>query len=86
VLDEPSTGLDAEARSAIEEPLRRLMSDRTTIVISHDLLSVRDADQILMLDGGRVVERGRHEELVARGGRYARMWALHGADELPVAA
>jgi ATP-binding cassette, subfamily B, bacterial len=86
VLDEPSTGLDAEARSALEEPLRRLMRDRTTIVISHDLMTVRDADQILVLDGGRVAERGRHEELVAAGGRYARMWALHDVDELEVAA
>jgi ATP-binding cassette subfamily B protein len=86
VLDEPSTGLDAEARSALDEPLGRLMHDRTTIVISHDLLTVRDADQILVLDGGRVVERGRHEDLVAAGGRYARMWALHDAGEVAVAA
>jgi ABC-type multidrug transport system fused ATPase/permease subunit len=77
VLDEPSTGLDAEARSALVEPLRRLMRDRTTLVISHDLLTVRDADEILVLDGGRVVERGRHAELVAAGGQYARLWALH---------
>ena len=85
VLDEPSTGLDAEARSAIDEPLRRLMRDRTTIVISHDLLTVRDADQILVLEGGRVAERGSHAELVAAGGRYASMWALHDAVE-PVGA
>src|ERR671915_486758 len=85
VLDEPSTGLDAEARSALDEPLRRLMSDRTTIVISHDLLTVRDADQILVLEGGRVAERGSHAELVAAGGRYASMWALHDAAD-PVGA
>jgi ATP-binding cassette, subfamily B, bacterial len=77
VLDEPSTGLDAEARDALVEPLARLMRDRTSIVISHDLLTVRRADQIVVLDGGRVVERGRHDELVARGGAYARLWALH---------
>jgi ATP-binding cassette subfamily B protein len=86
VLDEPSTGLDAEARSALDEPLRRLMRDRTTIVISHDLLTVRDADKILVLDGGRVVERGNHEEPVEAGGRYARMWARHDAGELVAAA
>jgi len=86
VLDEPSTGLDAEARAALDEPLRRLMSARTTVVISHDLLTVRDADEILVLDGGRIVERGRPEELVAAGGRYARMWALHDRDELGAAA
>jgi ABC-type multidrug transport system fused ATPase/permease subunit len=85
VLDEPSTGLDAEARAALMEPLGRLMRDRTTLVISHDLLTVRDADQILLLEGGRVAERGSHAELVAAGGRYASLWALHDAAE-PVAA
>src|ERR671915_73535 len=85
VLDEPSTGLDAEARAALMEPLGRLMRDRTTLVISHDLLTVRDADRILVLEGGAVAEQGSHEELVAAGGRYASMWALHDAAE-PVAA
>jgi ABC-type multidrug transport system fused ATPase/permease subunit len=77
VLDEPSTGLDAEARAALVEPLRRLMRDRTTIVVSHDLLTVRDADEIVVLDAGRVAERGSHEELVALGGQYALAWGLH---------
>jgi ATP-binding cassette, subfamily B, bacterial len=81
VLDEPSTGLDAEATAALAGPLRQLMRDRTTFVISHDLLTVRDADEILVLDGGRVAGRGRHEELVAAGGLYARLWALHQAGE-----
>ena len=85
VLDEPSTGLDAEARAALMEPLGRLMRDRTTLVISHDLLTVRDADQILVMEGGSVAEQGSHEELVAAGGRYASLWALHDAAE-PVAA
>jgi ATP-binding cassette, subfamily B, bacterial len=85
VLDEPSTGLDAEARAALTEPFGRLMRDRTTLVISHDLLTVRDADQILVLDGGAVAERGSHHELVAAGGQYARLWALHDAAE-PAAA
>jgi ATP-binding cassette, subfamily B, bacterial len=77
ILDEPSTGLDAEARAALLDPLRRLMRDRTTIVISHDLLTVRDADQIVVLEAGRVVERGRHAELIAAAGPYSRVWALH---------
>jgi ATP-binding cassette subfamily B protein len=80
VLDEPSTGLDARSKAALAEPLRKLIAGRTTIVISHDLLMTRDADLIAVLDGGRIVERGRHDELVAAGGRYARLWALHSPD------
>jgi ATP-binding cassette, subfamily B, bacterial len=75
VLDEPSTGLDAEARAALVAPLRELMHDRTSIVISHDLLLTRDADLIAVMDGGRIVERGRHDDLVEAGGLYARLWA-----------
>lgn len=77
VLDEPSTGLDAGARAPLVEPLHRLMRHRTTVVISHDLLTTRDADLIVVLDGGRVIESGRHDDLVAAGGAYARLWSLH---------
>jgi ATP-binding cassette subfamily B protein len=73
VLDEPTTGLDAETAAT----LHQLMRDRTTLVISHDLLLTRDADVILVLDRGALIEQGRHDELVARGGTYARLWDLH---------
>jgi ATP-binding cassette, subfamily B, bacterial len=79
VLDEPTTGLDAELAASIGD----LMRDRTTLVISHDLLLTRDADLILVLDDGEVIERGRHDELVALGGAYARQWEAH--EGLPAA-
>ncbi|MFG2135277.1 ABC transporter ATP-binding protein [Streptomyces sp. NPDC048650] len=75
VLDEPTAGLDAVAARRVIAPLRRLMSGRTTLLITHDLHLAPDADRILVLDRGRLVESGRHAELLARGGTYAR---LHG--------
>ena len=77
LLDEPTTGLDAAAREDLLPAIRELVRDRTTIVVSHDLLTVRDADRIAVLDRGRLVELGPHDELVAAGGLYARLWELH---------
>jgi ATP-binding cassette subfamily B protein len=75
VLDEATSALDVQTERAVGEALERLAEGRTTIVIAHRLSTVRDADQIAVLDGGVVVERGTHEELASAGGRYAELVA-----------
>ena len=76
VLDEPTAALDANAEHAVFTRFRELAEGRTTVVISHRFPTVRMASQIVVIEQGQVVEQGTHEELVARGGRYARMFAL----------
>jgi ATP-binding cassette, subfamily B, bacterial len=82
ILDEPTTGLDTETANRVLDPIRRLMMGRTTIVISHDLLTVRDATNILVLDHGRILEEGTHDTLINRGGVYARLYGMHAAATL----
>lgn len=79
LLDEPTAALDAESEVAVQAAIDRLVTDRTVLVIAHRLSTVVGADQILVLEAGRIVERGRHDELVAAGGRYAAMWAAQTA-------
>ncbi len=80
ILDEPQSGLDAEAASALEESWRALTKGRTTFVIAHELRLVRNVDQILVIEDGRVAQVGTHEELLASGGLYARLYALQERD------
>ena len=78
VLDEATAFADPESEAEIQEALSRLVEGRTLLVIAHRLATIAGADQIAVLDGGRIVERGTHAELIAAGGRYAAMWAAHG--------
>ena len=74
ILDEATSNLDNESEAFIQESLAQLMVGRTTLVIAHRLSTIRRADQILVVEGGRIVERGRHEELIDAGGRYQRLY------------
>jgi len=76
IFDEATSALDSKAEKAIQAELERISQGRTTLVIAHRLSTVMDADQILVLARGRVLERGTHRELLASQGEYARMWAL----------
>ncbi|MBX3115535.1 MAG: ABC transporter ATP-binding protein [Fimbriimonadaceae bacterium] len=77
LLDEPTSALDVETEAQLIEILRRVGQDRTTFVVTHRLETILDADQILVLDRGVVVERGTHNELLASGGLYADLYRLH---------
>ena len=76
VFDEATSALDSRSEKAIQSALERIAQNRTTLVIAHRLSTVVDADEILVMDHGRIIERGAHESLLERDGAYAQMWAL----------
>ena len=81
VLDEATAHLDSESEVAVQRALKKVLAGRTSIVIAHRLSTVRDADQILVVDGGHIVERGRHAELLAADGLYAELYNTQFADQ-----
>ncbi|GAT03113.1 ABC-type multidrug transport system, ATPase and permease component [Mycolicibacterium fortuitum subsp. acetamidolyticum] len=81
ILDEPTAALDAESERLVMSALQRLMKDRTVITIAHRLSTIRDADKIVVLEEGRVVEQGTHTELLTAGGRYAELHRIQYEDE-----
>ena len=76
ILDEATSALDTESEYIVQQSLQRLMEGRTTIVVAHRLSTIRRADEILFVQGGRIIERGKHDELIALGGEYAKFCAL----------
>lgn len=83
ILDEATSALDSRNEQAVQEALRQAARGRTTLVIAHRLSTIADADRILVLDQGRIVESGRHEELLAREGLYASLWTMQQKDDGP---
>ncbi|HEY6336435.1 MAG TPA: ATP-binding cassette domain-containing protein, partial [Alphaproteobacteria bacterium] len=88
LFDEATSALDSKTEQEIQASLREVSANRTTLVIAHRLSTVVDADEIIVLDEGRIAERGRHVELLRLGGKYAEMWARQqeAADENSLAA
>ena len=86
ILDEATSSVDTRTEQLIQGALHTLLSGRTSFVIAHRLSTVRDADQVLVMEAGRIVERGTHDELLARGGLYAELYRRQFRDAAPAAA
>jgi ATP-binding cassette subfamily B multidrug efflux pump len=82
ILDEATSNIDTRTELLVQEAMLRLMKDRTCFIIAHRLSTIRDADLIVLIDGGRILETGTHDQLLVRGGRYAE---LHRAGAFPPA-
>lgn len=83
ILDEATAHLDSESEVAVQHALKSALQGRTSLVIAHRLSTVRDADVILVVDEGRIVERGTHAELIDTGGLYAELYQTQFAPQLP---
>ena len=81
ILDEATSSLDAKSERRIQDALAKLMKDRTTLVIAHRLSTVERADQIIVLDEGRIVESGSHQELLDTGGLYCSLYKMQFSDK-----
>ena len=82
ILDEATSALDTQSERLVQEAIERLMANRTVLVIAHRLATVRQADEILVLDEGRIIQRGSHTELLAAGGLYRRLYELQFRDDV----
>jgi subfamily B ATP-binding cassette protein MsbA len=76
ILDEATSSLDTESEHLVQKALENLVRGRTTLIIAHRISTVRDADRIIVISGGRIVESGRHNELINMGGEYSRLYSL----------
>ncbi len=81
IFDEATSALDSKSEKAIQEELKRIAANRTTLTIAHRLSTIADADQILVMDRGKIIERGSHQELLVAKGFYAHMWELQQQEE-----
>ena len=86
LLDEATAALDAESERHVQDAIAELCKDRTTLVIAHRLSTISRADRILVIEHGAVVESGRHEELLRKGGRYTSFYRLQLQEQAPAAA
>jgi ATP-binding cassette subfamily B protein len=81
IFDEATSALDSKSEKTIQAELRRISASRTTLTIAHRLSTIIDADEILVMESGRIIERGSHRDLLAQAGTYAHMWALQQEEE-----